>query len=143
MRQMFTLSVFILITAVVGCGGGKPVPVLVTMDGKPVDGATVVLTSEDKGGATLNGLTGSDGTATLDSSPKGAVKAGTYKVVVTKVKALSSGAVDPAESKKMMMQGARPAKSELPEKYGSLKSTPLTLTIPPPSAPAKIELTSK
>jgi len=136
------LSLFLagLLVVVTGCTSAKPVQALVTLDGKPVDGATVVLTKE--GAPPVSGQSGSDGIVVLDTATKGGVPAGDYKVVVTKVKAASTVPdVKNPESMKMMMKAGAAAKNELPAKYENAKSTPLTLKIPPDTVPAKIELT--
>jgi len=124
-----------------GCSSRKPVQALVTLDGKTVEGATVLLSKE--GAPPISGVTGPDGIVLLDSATKDGIPPGDYKVVVTKVKAGSSNVLDPKspDAMKMMKMGSAAAKSELPAKYDSPKSTPLTLKIPPDSVPAKIELT--
>jgi len=139
-----------IVALTVGCSGRKPVKVLVTLDGAPVDGATVSLASDEMKG-TVSGRTGSDGTATLESSTKSGVAPGTYKVVVTKTAVMGGappkgpdGQYKMEDMGKMMKEGAaKTAKSELPAAYSNVKSTPLTLTVPPSETPAKLELKAK
>jgi len=139
-----------LVALTAGCSGRKPVKVLVTLDGAPVDGATVSLLMDNMNG-TISGRTEADGTATLDSSTKGGVAPGTYKVLVTKSAVVGGappkgpdGQYKIEDMGKMMREGAAKApKSELPAVYSNVKSTPLSLTVPPTENPAKIELKAK
>jgi len=136
------LSVGLLV--VLGCSGSKSVDVQVTLDGKPLSGAAVTLVG-DTGGPPISGGTDSNGMASL-TAPKGGVKAGTYKVLVTKTAAVTSAPPDPksADYKSMMMKASQQhGKSEVPQIYGDPRNSPLSLTIPPPSSPAKLELKSK
>ena len=157
-NQLFLVLFGGLLASTGGCSGSKAVNAIVTLDGKPVEGATVVLTSSS-GGPAISGFTEADGTVVLESSTKTGVPPGDYKVVVTKVKALTSqpDMKDPQAMGKAMMnqvpapkskdpeamknQGSAP-KSELPAKYASADTTPLTLKIPADTNPAKIELKS-
>ena len=142
-HRLFVVFLGGLVAFTCGCAKAKPVKVLVTIDGKPVDGATVVLNSA--AGTPISGFTGADGTATLDSATKTGVPPGEYKVVVTKVKAMTSipDMKDPEAMKKAMMKSTGVvAKSELPAKYGNITTTPLTLQIPAAANPAPIELKS-
>ena len=123
-----------------GCSGRKPFKAVVTLDGKAVEGATVALT-QASGGSPISGMTGTDGTVTLDTAGKDGVPPGDYKVVVTKVKAQGSGIIDPKDAIKMM-KGTSDPKSELPAIYASPTTTPLTLKVPSDTNPAKIELKS-
>jgi len=132
----------VLLVLVTGCSSRKPIQAIVTLDGKPVDGASVVLTKTD-GGPSISGQTAADGTVTLDSSSKEGVPPGDYKVIVTKGKALTSGVIDPKEAGKMMMKLSKMVKSELPAKYASAATTDLTLKVPSDTVPAKIELKGK
>jgi len=131
----------LFLVAVIGCSSNKPVKVLVTKDGTPVSGAMVVLTSSDNK-SSANGETGADGVAAVTPGPNKGVPPGTYKVTVTKISAPTGGPAAPGspEAMKMMTSGGR--KSELPLIYGDIGTSPLTLTVPPPEAPAKIELKS-
>jgi len=71
-----------------GCGA-KYVPVegVVRLDGQPLDGATVVFTSED-GKKTFSGFTDAGGAFSLGGGEKPGALPGTYKVTVTKKAAL-------------------------------------------------------
>jgi hypothetical protein len=127
-----------------GCSGGKPVDVKVTLDGKPLEGATVSLVIEG-GGQPVNGSTDSSGVARLTGSQGKGVNAGTYKVLVTKTTPIGKGELDPksADVKSMMMKGSAGAKSELPPVYGDPGRTPLSLKVPPDTSPTPLDLKSK
>lgn len=76
--------------ALVGCGGSKTSEVkgVVTLDGKPVEGAMVLFTSDD--GSISSGMTDASGNFELVSGPsntKGAPP-GVYRVSITKVKTM-------------------------------------------------------
>jgi len=128
-----------------GCARRAAVPVTVTLDGNPVEGATVVLIVEGGAGDAGSGETGADGNATVNTPDKKGVKAGSYKVLVTKKPVMGTGQIDPKspEYKKMMNSGVGRVKSDLPEKYGDPTKTPLTCKVPPDSSPVKLDLQSK
>jgi hypothetical protein len=138
-----------LLLAGVGCGSPESaIEGVVTLDGKPVDKATVTFNQADGGGRPVAGVTNSDGVFKLSER----IKSGTYKVTVSKREAADAGGpIDPSKPDqqdkmvKMMMggKGKGPApKSLLPEKYESAKTTPFDITIPH-SGQVKLELASK
>lgn len=143
-----------------------PVEGFVTLDGQPVVQATVTFTSED-GSKVYSAQTDDNGKFSL-SSPKGPGAApGSYKVTVVKYGTIATAPIDPADMsdpakmKDYVSQmkkyadmsgppkgpmppmpgkvGSSGAKSELPEVYAKLDTTPLRVTIPS-SGPVKIEL---
>jgi hypothetical protein len=144
-KRLFLVLLGGLLAAAVGCSRSKPVQVLVTLDGKPVEGATVALSGDAKV-ETVSGFTGPDGTATLNTSKGTGVPPGEYKVLVTKVAPMAAGSIDmknPDAMRKMAEARKGGSKGELPAVYADSKSTPLTLKVPPESSPAKLELKSK
>jgi hypothetical protein len=144
-----------------GCGKSyKSVECIVTLDGKAVDGATVVFQPTEGSGKSASGFTDAEGKCSLSTGSKKGAMPGTYKVIVTKAEARTTGAVSPTSPEAMkemqkttkkgpggpgMLGGAPGAagKSLLPEKYGNGEKTPLTVKVPPDSSPVKLELTSK
>jgi len=135
-----------MLVLVTGCSSRKPLAAVVTLDGKAVEGATVVLTKTGGGGgAPISGLTDASGNVLLDTAAKEGVAPGDYKVSVTKVKALTSGIIKPGdpESAKLKMKATKAAKTELPEKYANASSSDITLKVPPDTTPVKIELKGK
>jgi hypothetical protein len=68
-----------------GCGPGlSKVECKVTLDGEPVAEATVNFMPEDKGGLQASGMTDAQGMVTLKTGDKEGVRAGKYKVFVSK-----------------------------------------------------------
>src|SRR5206468_4122315 len=97
----------VCVLALMGCGD-KPVEVsgIVTIDGTPVEGATVTYITED-GTKSYSGFTDASGKFDLtgsDSSKRGALR-GDYKVTVIKAPKMAGpgGAVDPNDSEAMKM----------------------------------------
>lgn len=109
---VFRYAFFITLAAgsliLTGCGSGLvPVSGLVTLDGKPVEGATVTFITED-GTQSASGQTDASGNFTLSDAGKPGVRPGTYKVLVTKSKgaeAPGEGA-DPNDMAKAMKKAA-------------------------------------
>lgn len=165
------IALFVFLAALVpltGCGGVTLLPTsgVVTLDGKPVEGATVVFTSPD-GKTNASGITDAAGGFTLSTGDKPGAAAETYKVTVTKY-ALVVGAKSPSQTegggmnkeylnamKKESPKGGNPmvipkggaaaggAKTELPEVYGTAEKTPLNNIAVPSTGPIKLELKSK
>jgi hypothetical protein len=110
---------------VAGCGSTDPqtVPVqgVVTLDGQPVEGATVVLMSGIQGsGNAARAVTKADGTFTLTTfKDDDGARPGRYKAIVKKT-------------------------DLLPARYGALESTPFDVEVDPDmELPLKLELTSE
>ena len=141
------LCAMILTTA--GCGGlPKPIKVkgIVTLDGKPVPGATVTFTPVDEG-RVASGRTDDDGSFRLTTfaTDDGALP-GTYKVVVMvqdaddKLVGRSPGTFTEEEKRESRMtmtpKGKKMAalkkpRSTLPKIYSDVKQTPLQQVVPP------------
>jgi hypothetical protein len=154
-----------------GCSDASKVNGLVTLDGTPVEGASVVFVSES-GNETYTGRTDAKGEFTvLSADQKSGAKPGTYKVLVTKLppkepmSAPAPGEGGSAAAKEMQAasKGASPkgaagmpnpmmgrgsqapigVKSELPAVYASAESTPLRVKIPMETKQLVLELKSK
>jgi len=147
MSRSLTLSAaFAVLVAFTGCGSGfTPVSGTVTLDGVPVEGATVVFTSED-GGKSYSGFTDASGAFSLKSGEKEGATPGNYKVTVTRTKSVAGaegmapgGADYMKQMKAQQKQGSKETKSELPQQYSKAESTPIKVTVPV-SEPVKIEL---
>jgi hypothetical protein len=130
----------LLCVIVSGCGGVKPltVDVVVTLDGEPLAGATVLFVPEEgTRGRPAHGLTDIDGSLQLTTPPEedDGVYPGAYRVVVTK-----SGMISPPEGDRSSEERARKhqARSEararktprLPVIYNNQATTPLRCTVP-------------
>ena len=165
LRKISGLLLVAVLLGMVGCGPSyKSLEGVVTLDGKAVEGATVVFAPADGSGNTANGLTDANGRFTLTAGNKKGALAGNYKVLITRKKALGAGgnaAMKPGSREYLeQMQGKMgkdaakgglmPGKptseapdTDLPEKYATADKTPLTCKVPPDSTPVKFELSSK
>lgn len=151
------------LAALAGCAGGrKPTKVegTVTLDGKPVSGATVSFLPLDVGGRPANGRTDQDGHFRLTTiEPGDGALPGEYKVSVM-VEPVTRPEAAPAQGMAMMEQrtsrkgprGERLAAlaerkqkvppSPVPAVYGDPGQTPLRQTVPP-QGPVRLELQGK
>jgi hypothetical protein len=148
-------SILVLLVAVSGCGGkNTPVNVegIVTLDGEPLAGATVVFTPIGEHGQSATALTESDGSFRLTNAKgeKGALP-GEYKVLVSlgeEMKFAGGEHPDPSEIDKLMtakmrkQKTSRGKKSPVPAKYANPEITPFKETVPP-KGKIKLELSSK
>jgi hypothetical protein len=146
----------------VGCGGGPgktaKVEGVLTLDGKPVPGVTIIFMPVAKDGRSASGRTDEDGNFRLTtySTDDGALP-GEYKVVVR----YSEGSKETVGSdpskfsdkekadffKKMSPKGreqdaAKKTRSPIPEVYGDADKTPLKQVVPP-AGKVNLDLSSK
>lgn len=144
---------FALSVAVVGCGSGPKyysVEGIVTVDGQPLEGATVTF-QNDKGLAV--GMTSASGKFKLLSGGQEGALGGTYKVTVKKVEVktadTTSAGGDPTKAYLDYMKANNAKmekgtfvipkpKSEIPEKYSQPGAIPDQVV--PASGEIKIEL---
>jgi hypothetical protein len=152
----------ILLATVAGCGGKfTPVPVngVVTLNGTPVEGATVSFyaVGDEKDGRPAHGTTNKDGEFRLSTlgNEDGALPR-RYKVVVTKYVPTNPNLKVPdfpdtpegreAKSdfnyRNFESKGIQPFRNALPPVYGSSSTTPLEYDITK-STTVKLELTGK
>jgi len=151
-----------------GCGGPRsklvPVEGVVTLDGQPLDRATVLFIPQKGDTPSANGLSGPDGTFKLSTYDSGdGALPGEYKIVVTMSEVESAevagGAANTPQSMTDMMRkhneminpskkGAKgptgppkAKKSKIPESYTKQGTTPLKQNIPA-GGPVKVELKS-
>lgn len=133
-----------------GCGGNSPVSVrgTVTLDGRPVEGATVLFIPEGEG-RQATGQTGADGSFRLTTvtSNDGAFP-GNYKVVVQYTEGVEP---PPAENVRDAMQGMEKAqrtakkaapKYVIPARYSDPAKTELRQAVPT-DGPVNLALVSK
>ncbi len=121
----------------VGCGGAKTLPVegVVTLDGKPLAGASIQFVPQGQG-KDATGQTDNSGQFAMSTfQPRDGVLPGTYKVVISP----PTGAVDPTQygNAADAMSGASkaPAKKDsvapaFPQQYTRADQTPLTQEVP-------------
>jgi len=149
-----------LLFAAAACNSPRPpVPVsgTVTLDGKPVEGATVTfhLIGDDKEGRPATGQTDKAGAFRLKSGNEDGARPGEYKVVIVKSvladpKLKVPDFPDTPEGRnqrdhflwKHFGDDQPPYRNVLPDRYGDLKATPLTCKVPGDS-PVHFPLTSK
>jgi hypothetical protein len=133
-----------------GCGGTSrlyKVEGLVTIDGNPVQGATVVFMPDGGGkGQNAQGFTDKDGRFTLKTNGVDGIEAGSYKVLVTKADTVinpDEGGGDAGDlgrggggQLRRQMEGyykktsGRRPKQLLPPLYADVERTPFHYTIP-------------
>jgi hypothetical protein len=149
-----------LVLAAAGCGGKHtPVPVrgVVTLDGKPVEGATVhfYAEGEDREGRLAYGSTDAEGVFRLSTLGRedGALPRA-YKVVVIKYVPLrpnvkipdfpktAQGKADLEDFKYKIYGDGPRTKNALPARYADINTTPFHVTVPARGDVA-LELTSK
>jgi hypothetical protein len=129
------------VLALSGCGGKyKPVPVegIVTLDGQPVPGATVLFVPEDAGGRSASAMSDSEGNFQLTTYHEGdGALAGKYRVVVTKTEAIQAppAQIQPGDGKSVIehyrnLKSRRNRKPQLPAVYASEDTTNLRCTVP-------------
>jgi len=140
-----------LLPVLAGCGGGpRPVKVsgTLTLDGKPVEGATIKFVPVAENGRPAVGLTKADGgfELTTHENSDGAIP-GDYKVVVTynpPVESAPSQSTEGAMQQVMKQQAQakrqRP-KYVIPHAYTDSAKTPVQQKVPA-DGPVKIEIKS-
>jgi hypothetical protein len=128
-RSLTLLVLCPLLLASCGGGAGENLPVVpasgkVTYMGAALDGATLVFAPAD-GKHVGTALSGSDGAFSITMNNQSGALPGTYKVLVTKM-LFSEPKLAPGEH----VPTPGESKSLIPEKYGKLESTDLSVTIP-------------
>jgi hypothetical protein len=159
-RPMRLVGMTALLVTVAACSGPRtPVPVsgTVTLDGKPVEGATVtfLVLGDDKEGRPATGQTDKTGTFHLKTGNEDGARPGEYKVVVSKNDLADPNLKmpdfpDTPEGRnqrehflwKHFGDNRSPYRNVLPDRYGDLKATPLTCKVPG-DGPVHFPLTSK
>jgi len=141
------LATLVLVT---GCGPGKPatVPVsgTVTLDGSPLEGASVTFTPA-AGGRLATGTTDASGKFTLMTFAAGdGAIVGSHKVGVSKMEAAAGQQGDPSNQMLSGPPGAggsQPPKSLIPKKYSNPEKSGITVEVKSGMEPVTIELSSK
>jgi hypothetical protein len=146
-RSVFALSYLLSAAAVslllVGCGDSvpamAPVSGVVTVDGQPVEGATVTFVPE-AGGRPAIGLTNAEGKFTLETlKPGDGALVGKHKVTVTGVRTTGvqatedglSGLVDPSKVREEWF---------VPQKYSKPDTSGLTQEVTKGMGPVELNL---
>ncbi|MBQ6828682.1 MAG: carboxypeptidase regulatory-like domain-containing protein [Thermoguttaceae bacterium] len=129
-----------------GCGadtGHRKTTGVVTVDGEPIEGATLVFVPAAQGGESGSAITDAKGAySTVSGSVGEGLKPGDYKVTISKreqvvdedMAAYEAGEITYDElqerkSKQGLSGGAPVGESLVPEIYSSAADTPLTVTV--------------
>jgi hypothetical protein len=140
MRTRGVHLVALLSVVLIGCGGKGPRTVrgVITLEGAPVAGATVLFMPEGQDSSRpASGFTSSDGTFRLTTyKPEDGALPGKYRVVIQK----TEGAKDQRASEQSALERARRKIEEkslqkkrkpiLPEAYARFDTTPLRCSVP-------------
>ncbi len=129
-----------------GCGGpaGSEVEGIVKLDGKPLEGATVVFHPKSEGGTPASGVTDAEGKFKLSTNQGFKIPHGMYKVAITKQEKLNVPAAsggdsggDVTKNYLAMMQKNKDGKYQLkeakkltPPQYADPATTPLEAQVP-------------
>jgi hypothetical protein len=130
------LRLTILSIVLAGCGRKDnllPVKGMLTLDGKPLAGATVILIPQGLTGKSACGTAAGDGSFQLATSGRDGALPGDYTVIVG-VAALEQRGGDPgkgeAAARRRMGTQASPAALSIPSVYGNASTSPLRCTVP-------------
>ncbi len=131
--------VAVLALVLAGCGRrAVPVQGVVTLDGEPLAGATVVF-MPDGGGRPANGYTAADGMFQLTTfQPNDGALPGTYRVLVQKTEAQkdqTAAELSALQRAKAKFEGKTLQKSRVspvPAVYANFETSPLRCTVPVP-----------
>jgi len=130
LRPFLALALLALLSA--GCGSHRPAlmktQALVTLDGKPVAEAAVMLVPT-AGGRPVSGVTDDAGRAVFSTyGSRDGIPAGDYKAVVSK-RVLKKSAAQKAAGDEMFLFSDSDYDNLLPIRYASHDSTDLTVTV--------------
>ena len=138
--RLWAVAVVCTLLVFCGCGGSSSVGVVaatgtVTLDGKPLDGATVAFVPDSDGARSASGLTDASGNFRLTTvEPGDGATPGKYKVTVSKLVADSQPAAMPKTQEEAMKElsqkarsgsaafmptGPKPVKETLPSRYSN------------------------
>ena len=144
-KQSRFLGALAMALVALGCGKGNLVPVkgVVTLDGQPLEGASVTFVPEENGGFPAGGRTDANGAFHLSTYSDGdGARLGDYRVTVTKA------ANDPSWGDKRQMMKKRVAgkgtepRNLLPAVYAAPSKTPFRSHVPT-AGKITLELTGK
>ena len=138
------IGLSLLLVFLAGCGGGGGrntvrVSGEVTLDGSPLDGASVMFTGPE-GGTPVTAVTDASGKFQIDAVP------GLNKVAVSKTESAAGGSGDDLSPPDLGVAGARPPagpKQLVPVRYVNPTTSGLTVEVKPGMEPVKLELSSR
>ncbi len=126
-----------------GCGKDsqlQPVEGAVTLDGKPVEGATVSLIPDQ--GLPATGLTDSQGHFTLSTIGEPGCKPGAYAIIVTKLKPSPDNPSAELGLPSDASQGHNAPQHLMPKKYAAVETSGLKTIVDQSHRPLALELSS-
>ena len=141
-----------------GCGQSGPaveyVKGVVTLNGTPLEGATVFFSPKGSGGIGAAGMTQPDGSFTLNAKgakPGAGTAAGDYSVTVTKVEMPEFPNITeddprygtPEHDRLNQEAGRAKPKAIVPEKYNSAETSPFTAKVESGSNTFTFDISSK
>ncbi|MDR3234812.1 MAG: hypothetical protein LBT46_14320 [Planctomycetaceae bacterium] len=134
----------------------KPFSVKLLHEGQPVEKAIIAMYGESSGaGFRIMGVTGTDGTAAMETSINNYAKrgspAGTYKAVVSHTPKLPSDSEDTSKMNTGELEAyADKQKAEyaaavkiVPAEWNGINTTPVTITVPEKGGSVTIEITDE
>jgi hypothetical protein len=139
MRARGVHLVALLSVVLIGCGGRtRPVRGVVTLEGTPLAGATVMFMPDGQdGGRPASGFTSSDGTFQLTTfKPDDGALPGKYRVLIQKTEAAKDrgaaerSARERAKAKIEDKSLQKKRKPTLPGAYAKFDTTPLRCSVP-------------
>lgn len=146
MRRLCCVLTAALLAA--GCGSSGPVlPVngIVTLDGKPLDGAAVTFYAEPGAAATGGtALTGTDGKfVILGAKGQNGLAPGKYKVTVSKIRIQKGADLSPDDPAAVGAVTDADLKNDLAPIYSDPAQTILSYSVTGDGKPIEIQLSSK
>jgi hypothetical protein len=131
------LRACVLTVALAGCGGGgatSPVTGVVTLDGKPLVGASIQFVPQGSG-RDATGETDKNGGFVMSTfKPRDGVVPGTYKVVISPATGTADptphGSAEDAMAAASKAPAKKPAGPAFPGQYSRPDQTPLTQEVP-------------
>lgn len=135
-----------LLAIAAGCNSApQEIKGRVTLDGTPLEGASVQLMPKDSNVALLSGQSDADGNFVITLMPGASLQPGAYKVTAAKYvpKASAAGMTSQVGIDVTQLKAMGMAENSLPATYESPQQTPLTVELPPPSGIVEVPLLSK
>jgi Carboxypeptidase regulatory-like domain len=126
-RSVLPFAFFLLPCSVLGCSGPVDVQGQVTLNGKPLAGATVTFVPLS-GGPEASAFTDAEGNFRLNGTKTEGTLPGEYRVIVSK-KEWPPG-MTPPDPTKMTFASVKSKRETVPANYTVQDKTPLRVTVP-------------
>jgi hypothetical protein len=138
MKHFITITLLLVLFAASGCGqrglsGLSKVSGTITLNGQPLDGATISLSPVTEGLRAASAVSDASGNFKVTTlHPNDGVQPGDYLISVTKVKL--EGVLPAAEVRKLLAEGKKyntPQIQQVPGKYLKAETSDLKITVKP------------